>query len=77
MKAIGSFIIILFIICVCFVKCTSDRTKLMIYNTTDSLIQSQIEKCNERIEKEDSIQATNDTITTSTPKIGKRPRHTL
>lgn len=56
MKAIGSFIIILFIIGVCFIKCTSDRTKLMIYGATDSLIQSQIDKCNQRIAQEDSIQ---------------------
>lgn len=56
MKAIGSFIVILFILCICFVKCTSDRTKLKIYQASDMLTQSQMEKCNERIHaEEDSI----------------------
>ena len=68
MKAIGSFIVILFILCVCFVKCTSDRTKLMVYGATDALIQSQIDKCNQRIAEQDSIQSSNNETILSVQK---------
>lgn len=72
MKAIGSFIIVLFIICVCFVKCTSDRTKVRVYSAMDYCLQNQIYECNKRIAEEKKAQA--DTINVET-LTNKRPVH--
>lgn len=66
MKAIGTFIIVLFILCVCFLKCTSDRTKIAVYNSADSFLKQEISKCNERIEaeKQDSLMDKEERIVT-------------
>ena len=55
MKSIGSFIIILVILCVCFAKCTSDETKIKVYRITDTFINNQIEKCEQHIVEKDTL----------------------